>query len=144
MEGERRALRTTRVLCAALVWLGGAYAAAKAEEPGPECASATSNVEIKACLAKAYERADKELNAVWKQVMANVNDADTLPAKERKAWKDELLESQRAWIQFKEHDYDAVGYEWWGGSGAGGAVSSCLLDHTVARTKDLRQRYLDR
>jgi uncharacterized protein YecT (DUF1311 family) len=112
MEGEIMGLRTTRLLCAALVWLGGAYAAAQAEEPGAECVSATSNVEIKVCLAKAYERADKELNAVWKEVIANVNDADTLPAKERKAWKDELLESQRAWIQFKEHDCDAVGYEW--------------------------------
>jgi uncharacterized protein YecT (DUF1311 family) len=133
------------VFCAVLVCFGGAYAAAQAEEPGAECASAGSNVEIKNCLAIAYQRADSELNAVWQQVLASVDDADYLTAKQRKAWKAELREAQRGWVQFKEHDCNgAVLYEWWGGSGAGGAISSCLLEHTVARTKDLRQRYLER
>ena len=138
-------LRTTSILCAMLAWLGGAYAAAQAEEPGAECASAASNVEIKNCLAIAYEKADAELNAVWKQVLASVQANDYLTPAQREAWKKELLESQRAWVQFKEHDCNgAVLYEWWGGSGAGGAISSCLLEHTTARTADLRQRYLDR
>ncbi len=134
-------LLKTSVVCAMLACSGGGVAVAEEADP---CADAVTTIAMRECLDKAYASADAALNAVWKQVMAGVGDADHLPPKERKAWKDELLESQRAWIQFKEHDCDAVGYEWWGGSGAGGAILSCLLEHTEARTKDLTQRYLDR
>lgn len=136
-------LGTTGVICVTLAWLGLWATAGMAEEANP-CADAVTTIAMRECLDKAYTRADAALNAVWKQVMANVSEADYLPAKERKAWKDELLTSQRAWIQFKEHDCDAVGYEWWGGSGAGGAILSCLLEHTEARSQDLKARYLDR
>jgi len=37
-----------------------------------------------------------------------------------------------------------VGFEWYGGTGAAGAILSCLLEHTEARTSDLKARYLDR
>lgn len=114
-------------------------------QPGDVCASAASNVEMKTCLARAYQHADKQLNVVWKQVLGTVDDADYLTLEQRDAWKKELRAAQRAWVQFKEHDCNgAVLYEWWGGSGAGGAISSCLLGHTEARTKDLKRRYLDR
>jgi uncharacterized protein YecT (DUF1311 family) len=116
---------------------------AQAEDAYP-CADAGNTIEIRECLDKAYSRADAELNTVWKQVMAQVAAADYLPSKERKAWEEELLESQRAWIKFKEHDCDAVGFEWYGGTGAGGAILNCLLAHTEARTADLKERYLDR
>lgn len=124
-----------------LLWLGGTGAGQAAENP---CADATTTVEIRGCLDKAYTRADAELNTVWKRVMAQVGSADYLPAKEQKAWKEVLLESQRAWIKFKENDCDAAGFEWYGGTGAPGAIMSCLLEHTEARTKDLKARYLDR
>lgn len=125
-----------------LAWLG-AVGGDQADAADP-CAEAATTIAMRECLDKAYTRADAELNAVWKKVMAQVGGADYLPAKERKAWKEELLVSQRAWIEFKEHDCDAVGFEWYGGSGAGGAILSCLLEHTEARTSDLKARYLDR
>ena len=128
------------VLGAALIWL---VVPDIGRAQGP-CDNAMNTITIRACLDKAYAQADVELNAVWKQVMAQLADADPMPAKERKAWKEELLESQRAWIKFKEHDCDAAGFEWFGGTGAPGAILSCLLEHTEARTKDLRARYLDR
>jgi uncharacterized protein YecT (DUF1311 family) len=143
--GTRKALLPLWYLAAGLAgsaWL--LVAGAALAEEANRCANAATTIEIRECLDKAYTRADAELNAVWKEVMAQVGGADYLPTKERKAWKEELLISQRAWIQFKEHDCDAVGFEWYGGSGAGGAILSCLLEHTEARTKDLRARYLDR
>jgi uncharacterized protein YecT (DUF1311 family) len=85
-----------------------------------------------------------ELNAVWKKVMTSFKKNDTMPAKDLKAWKETLLASQRDWIKFKEEDCDAVGYEWFGGTGRSNAVVFCLLDHTTARTKDLKARFLDR
>jgi len=131
-------------LCATLAWLATCCGVGVAEEAAP-CADAVTNLAMRECLGKAYERADTELNAVWTKVMANVADADYLTAAQRADWKKELLEAQRAWVQFKEHDCNgAVGFEWWGGSGAGTAIASCLFDYTAARTKDLKQRYLDR
>ena len=106
------------------------------------CAGVETTAEMRGCLEKAYERADAELNAVWKKVMASVSAAD-MPAKDRKAWKDELLAAQRAWITFKERDCGAVGFEWWRGTGAPGAMMSCLHAHTAARTNDLKVRYFD-
>lgn len=118
-------------------------ASVRAEEASV-CADAQTTVEIGECVRKAYDRADAELNAVWKQAMATVARADYMAPKDRKAWKETLLASQRAWVQFKEKDCEAVGYDWWGGSGASNAVVFCWLDHTTARTKDLKERYLDR
>jgi uncharacterized protein YecT (DUF1311 family) len=132
------------VLCATLASLAAASGAGIAQAANA-CADADTNLAMKDCLGKAYLKADKELNVVWKQVLQSVGDADYLTPEQRGAWKKELREAQRAWVQFKEHDCNgAVGYEWWGGSGASGAISSCLLSKTEARTKDLKQRYLDR
>ncbi len=117
------------------------FATSASAEDGGACADAETTVQMRACLDKVYERADAELNAVWKSVMAAVAAADDLSAKDRKAWKDELLQAQRGWIAFKEHDCDAVGFEWWGASGAPGAILSCLIAHTTARTTNLKDRY---
>lgn len=137
-------LRTTSMLCMTLAWLAASSGAAMAQE-ADVCAGAESNLALKECLGKAYQNADKELNVVWKRVRGSVDGADHLTPEQRGAWKKELREAQRAWVQFKEHDCNgAVLYEWWGGSGAGGAISSCLLGHTKARTEDLKSRYLDR
>ena len=43
-------------------------------------------------------------------MLRSVSDADYLTPEQRSAWKKELREAQRAWVQFKEHDCNgAVG-----------------------------------
>ena len=108
------------------------------------CADAQTTIEIGDCVRKAFDKADAELNDVWKQVMQTFKPNDYMAAKDLKTWKDMLTASQRAWVEFKEKDCESVSYEWWGGSGASNAVMFCLLDHTTSRTKDLKERYLDR
>jgi len=76
--------------------------------------------------------------------MKKIASADYPGPDERAAWRRELTLAQRAWITFRDRDCGAVLYEFWGGSGAGTAIASCLFDYTAARTKDLKQRYLDR
>lgn len=115
----------------------------EAQEAGP-CDDAQTTIEIGECVSKAYKAADAELNTVWKEVMGTFAKNDYMPAADLKTWKETLLASQRAWIKFKEEDCETVRYEWWGGSGASNAIVFCLLDHTTARTKDLKARYLDR
>ena len=100
------------------------------------------------CIWREFKAADAELNSVWAQVMEALRpDADSgyMPAEEQKTWRDGMIDAQRAWVTFKEADCrNAVMHEWWGGSGASAAVGACLYRHTVNRTEDLRERYLNR
>jgi uncharacterized protein YecT (DUF1311 family) len=119
-----------------------ALAGPAAAQDEPDCDG--NNVELTACVWDAYKKADAELNTVWKKVLATIEPSEYLPADAARTWKDDLVAGQRAWVTFKEKDCDAVAYEWYGGSGANMAVGDCLYGHTVARTRDLKQRYLDR
>jgi uncharacterized protein YecT (DUF1311 family) len=97
------------------------------------------------CIWDHYDAADKELNQVWRQALATIQPSDYLPPEEATKWKEELTAAQKAWVTFKERDCNgAVAYEWYGGTGANGAVGTCLFEHTVARTTDLKARYLER
>jgi uncharacterized protein YecT (DUF1311 family) len=109
------------------------------------CDSNVANVEYKQCLAEFAEKVDRELNVLWRRVLAAI-DADTsLTQSQRADWKSKLAEAQRHWVQFKQADCrEPVGYEWYGGSGMGGAVSTCLAKHTLDRTQELRERYLEK
>ena len=107
------------------------------------CSEAQTTIEIGECVGKAYKKADAELNAVWKKVMATFKSNDYMPADDLKTWRETLLASQRDRIKFKEEDYEAVGYEWFGGTGRSNAVIFCMLDRTTTRTKDLKTRFLD-
>jgi uncharacterized protein YecT (DUF1311 family) len=131
-----------RVTIAAFV-LAAAVPAMAQDVPG--CDNATSNVEIGMCTSAAYEKADKELNAVWPKVLAYIDgQAEYMPVDALQKWKASIIASQKAWVTFKESDCGAVQYEWWGGSGAGIAQTACLYSHTAQRVEDLKSRYLDR
>ena len=132
------------ILVAATICLGLAAMSAGHAQDKQVCADAQTTIEIGDCVRKEYEKADAELNAVWKKVMATFESNDYMPANARKDWKETLLASQRDWIAFKEADCKAVGFEWYGGTGQGNAITFCLLDHTTTRTKDLKARFLDR
>jgi uncharacterized protein YecT (DUF1311 family) len=132
-------MRVSLVILPLFVALAGPAVAQEA----PDCAGAGGNTEILACMLTAYEQADAELDTVWKKVLASVEPKEFMSADEVRIWKEDLLESQRGWVIFKENDCDAVSYEWYGGTGVTIAVVSCLYDHTVARVSDLKQRYLD-
>jgi uncharacterized protein YecT (DUF1311 family) len=109
------------------------------------CDSNVSNVEYKECLAQFAEKVDRELNLLWPRVLASIDAQSHLTRAQRADWKNKLTIAQRHWVQFKVADCrEPVGYEWYGGTGMGGAVSICLAKHTLDRTQELKQRYLDR
>ena len=130
---------------AALMIAAPALAAtALADDEVPGCENASSNVEIGNCTYAAYQKADKALNALWPKVLASIDAADYVPPADRKTWKQTVIAAQRAWVTFKEADCNAVTYEWWGGSGAGIAETTCLYDHTTRRLEQLEDRYGER
>jgi uncharacterized protein YecT (DUF1311 family) len=108
------------------------------------CASNMSNVELKDCLGKLAEKTDRDLNTVWHRVLASI-DASQLKPAQRADWKKKLTAAQRLWVQFRQADCsEPVGYEWFGGTGMGGAVSTCIAKHTLDRIQHLKARYLER
>lgn len=129
------------LLAAAFVTIAGSAFA----QDVPGCEDATSNVEIGNCVYAAYQKADKELNAIWPKVLAYIDtQGDYMPADAMQKWKAMIVAAQKAWVSFKEQDCGAVQYEWWGGSGASIAETSCLYAHTAQRVEDLKERYLER
>ena len=99
------------------------------------------------CAAKAFQKADAELNAVWKKALATIGQGDsadgTLTAAQAEEWKNDLVAAQKAWNTFKDMDCnEARSFEYWSGSARSLAVLSCQYEYTIARTEDLRARYL--
>lgn len=144
-----------RHACAAAIALvlavGGAAPAANAQEAATTsqlidaaCDSNVSNVEYKECLAQFAAKADRDLNVLWPRVLAAIEASSHLTKAQRADWRAKLTIAQRHWVLFRQADCrEPVGYEWYGGTGMGGAVSICLAKHTLDRMLELKQRYLD-
>jgi uncharacterized protein YecT (DUF1311 family) len=139
---------------ASIASLSLAFAGASfAQAPAPStsqliegaCAGKTSNVEYKQCLAEFAAKVDRDLNALWPRVLASIDGQTHLKPAQRADWKRKLTVAQRHWVQFKEADCrEPVGYEWYGGTGMGGAVSACTAKHIIDRMQDLKARYLEK
>ena len=84
--------------------------------------------EMNADAAEAYNKADKELNAVYKKLVAKLSDAE----------KSTLKTQQRNWIKIKESDCKKEADEYEGGSMAPMILYNCLEVKTIQRTKELR------
>ena len=121
----------------------------------PKDCDASSDAGLGNCSYLAFEKADAELNEVWKKVLAKFDpnspsalqgpDGDTpeQAADWMTKWKAALVDAQKTWAEFKDKDCNgAASYEFNGGSGTSLYVTSCLYVYTVARTEDLKGRYL--
>ena len=119
---------------------------AAAPPPAPDLSTVCTqdtNAAMTQCVTDHVATADKQLNDLWPKVLAKVAAADYLSAANRKAWHDHLVASERAWSTFKDEDCKgAMSFEWYGGSGSGAAMGTCLYDHTTQRITDLTSRYL--
>ena len=109
------------------------------------CAGKSSNVETSQCLGEFAAKADRDLNALCPRVLATIDRATHLSKAQRADWRAKITAAQRHWVAFKTADCrEPVGYEWFGGTGMSGAVSTCIAKHTLDRMQDLRQRYLEK
>ena len=97
------------------------------------CDRPQGDVEVRACIRLRYELADKRLNEVYKQLIANLS-------KEEKAL---LSESQLGWIKLRDNTYEFEVYRNRGGSGFQGFLNECLERATKQRTAEL-EKYLQR
>ena len=93
------------------------------------CPGSNTQFELNQCAARARDKADAELNKVYRELM---KDAGTTE-------RAKLRAAQLAWIKFRDTqcDYESVGNK--GGSIYPMVVSFCLARVTNARVKQLQE-----
>ena len=118
-----------------------------AEDPNinPEKYCSENNAVSEAmCLSYRADKADAELNRVYKELMKKITNNKFMPENIRKIYKKKQIKAQRLWVKFKEVECNEVSeYLVWGASGSG--VSSahwgCILYVTKQRTKNLKEMH---
>jgi uncharacterized protein YecT (DUF1311 family) len=127
----RHALSLLLTACLLSILIPAAGRAQHMNAADVPCNRPSSNAAQGECFAKASEAAEKELNAFYAQVRAK------LSADERA----DLLETQRAWLKYRDLTCTAE-YKLYGG-GTGGPVTrmACLSAVTQERIATLRTTY---
>ena len=134
MSNIPRLLRLTTLCAVALM----ANASAK-----DACSNAITTPEINDCARQDLDRSEKRLNEMYKKVMVSLNQPDDESTKYSEV-KKALVESQRAWVTFRQRDCDAQFQ-----LNAGGTIRTviylgCMTTHADERTKSLKEYLFDK
>ena len=87
--------------------------------------------EMKQCSAKKFKQADDELNRVYKQLMAKLDD---------EGHKTSLKTAQLAWLNYRDANCDFESYLNRGGSIYSVIVTECQTAMTTSRTRQLKEQ----
>ena len=119
-------------LCRLLVGLSLiAGATASVLQAAESCdAPGLSQAELNECYANAYNEADVELNVLYRQITASLNDDE--------ATTELLVAAQRAWVAFRDAEcaFSASGVS--GGTAHGMILAICLAKLTSKRIDDFK------
>ena len=89
------------------------------------------------CFYQAFQKADKALNIQWKITLSKIREWDS-------KWAAMLLQSQRAWISYRDAQCNLAAFETEGGTMQATSDYSCREDLTKQRTQWLRDYVEDR
>ena len=117
-------------------------AASDREDEGIDCAHPVTTMESDLCASDVAAAADVELNAVYAQARKQLR----TPAKGGSCSycgnaEQELVLAQRAWMQLRDHDCNAVYALNSDGTARNGAQMRCLTTLTRDRIRQLRDFY---
>jgi len=96
-----------------------------------QCENAGTNADITNCIAHEYEKADAELNHVYKLAFKGLNPKEAY----------NLKKAQRAWVIYRDAQCNAEYAKWDGGSGGPAAHLGCLYRLTQLRISELHKTY---
>ena len=96
------------------------------------CPGSHTQFELNQCAARARDRADAELNKVYRQLVSRLGD---------KKWEMKLRAAQQAWIKYRDANCDYESEFSGGGSAATFEYNFCLAEITTARAKELQKMY---
>jgi uncharacterized protein YecT (DUF1311 family) len=91
------------------------------------------------CAQMAFETADKELNAVWKDARSAAKNVDDLQEDDLKGADEALVAAQRGWIAYRDGSCKVAGFYARGGSMEPMLMWSCMADLTRKRTAELKE-----
>lgn len=114
-----------------LCFLMATNAPAQNQQTPDPCDNAQSTVDMGNCAGVEYQKADAELNRVYKQLMASLEDRE---------YESHLKTAQQSWLKYRDAhcDFEAFGNR--GGTIYPVVRRSCLTTMTRARTKELQEQ----
>ena len=119
-----------------ILWAGPAWADEKID-----CTAPGSTGEENQCADEAFQKADKEMNAVWPKLVASAEQSDLNDDATRKHhYKKMVIAAQRAWLAYRDADCQLGEFIMEGGSGSGPIIGNCrayLTEERVKKLKDL-------
>lgn len=130
-----------RLILAALVVSSAATLAMAQDQAVANCAEPANDVEATECAAEDLDKADKELNGVYKAVMALQVRTDKEAAAESPELvgrADALKKAQRSWIAYRDGHCEVVGLQYAGGTIQNSMVLGCEAELTRSRTAELK------
>ena len=138
---------TLRGMLSAVLLLAGIFHASivhAEDDPPLDCDNPVTQSDMNQCAYLDFDKADQELNAVWEKAKAYMVKQD----EELKAIDPELvggvaalMKAQRAWIDYRDGQCEAYGFQSRGGTMEPMLVSGCKAQLTRARTKELKELY---
>lgn len=96
-----------------------------------QCEKAGTTADTTRCMSNEYEKADAELNRIYKLAFTGRDEKET----------ENLKKAQRAWVTYRDAQCDAEYAKWAGGSGGRAAHLECLGRLTRLRTRELHKTY---
>lgn len=126
------------VALAAAMICGPAFAQNNADEPKIDCAKAEAQTDLNICAALDFDTADKALNAQYKKTRAAMVAIDADLDNNMKGAEKALIKAQRAWVDYRDGECEAQGFQARGGSMEPMLVSGCKAELTKKRTKELK------
>jgi uncharacterized protein YecT (DUF1311 family) len=106
-----------------------ARAAVQKVGTGTDCKNATTTAAMRACENARFQKAEQELNAVYKNLMQQLDDVR----------REKLRLAQRAWLRFREANANFEADAARGGTLAPLIKVTVLADMTEARTAELKK-----
>ncbi|SCB11014.1 lysozyme inhibitor LprI family protein [Rhizobium hainanense] len=107
-------------------------------EPKVDCAKAETQTDLNVCAVLEFGEADKALNAQYKKTRAAMVAIDADLDNDMKGAEKALIKAQRAWVDYRDGECEAQGFQARGGSMEPMLVSGCKADLTKTRTKELK------
>jgi uncharacterized protein YecT (DUF1311 family) len=118
----------------AFLLLGAAPLCSSAKDA---CSNALTTPEINDCARQDLNKAEQKLNDTYKKVVASLNQPDNESTKYSEV-KKALIESQRAWVTFRQRDCDALFQLNAGGTIRTVVFLGCMTQHAEQRAKSLK------
>ncbi|MGG6897492.1 MULTISPECIES: lysozyme inhibitor LprI family protein [Rhizobium] len=124
---------------AATLICGPAFAQNNPDEPKIDCAKAEAQTDLNICAALDFDTADKALNVQYKKTRAAMVAIDADLDNDMKGADKALVKAQRAWVDYRDGECEAQGFQARGGSMEPMLISGCKADLTKKRTKELKE-----